>query len=99
MSHNVIYSDQQDSSSPYAKGAYLGLLRSVENDRRRVPPLKPYGLGGPKRRKEHKSKPKPKGNRITLRIIGKFNKVNRPLTLYNIQDLTEWKMFQKNEQR
>ena len=50
----------------------MGLLRSVENDRRRIPPLKPYGLGGPKRKAKKKSKAK-KNNRITLRIIGKLH--------------------------
>jgi len=40
--------NQEDLSSPYAQSFHLGLLKSIEEDRRRKPPVKPVGLGGPK---------------------------------------------------
>jgi len=43
--------NQEDLSSPYAQSFHLGLLKSIEEDRRRKPPVKPVGLGGPKPKK------------------------------------------------
>jgi len=43
--------NQEDLSSPYAQSFHLGLLKSIEEDRRRKPPIKPVGLGGPKPKK------------------------------------------------
>ena len=33
--------DDQELNSPYAKSFHLGLLKSIEEDRRRKPPVKP----------------------------------------------------------
>merc|ERR1712168_1745750 len=43
--------NQEELSSPYAQSFHLGLLKSIEQDRRRKPPVKPVGLGGPKPKK------------------------------------------------
>jgi len=72
-----------DLSSPYAQSFHLGLLKSIEEDRRRKPPVKPVGLGGPKLRNKSKLPPIHKqrnttqrfsdvegGPRVTLRVVG-----------------------------
>merc|ERR1712168_85779 len=66
--------NNEDLSSPYAQSFHLGLLKSIEEDRRRKPPVKPFGLGGPKAKRTklppiHKrvtdSQP-----RVTLKVVG-----------------------------
>ena len=37
----ILFLDQEDLSSPYAQSFHLGLLKSIEEDRRRKPPVKP----------------------------------------------------------
>ena len=37
----MILLDKQELNSPYAKSFHLGLLKSIEEDRRRKPPVKP----------------------------------------------------------
>ena len=37
----ILVLDQEDLSSPYAQSFHLGLLKSIEEDRRRKPPVKP----------------------------------------------------------
>ena len=37
----IKFSDNEDLSSPYAQSFHLGLLKSIEEDRRRKPPVKP----------------------------------------------------------
>merc|ERR1711917_130691 len=67
----------QELNSPYAKSFHLGLLKSIEEDRRRKPPVKPVGLGGPRRKKFRIPKSTSRGrlasireNRVTLRVVG-----------------------------
>jgi len=48
--------DKNERSSPYAKTFHLGLLRSMLRDKQRKCPAKPFALGGPRRRREKKSK-------------------------------------------
>ena len=37
----TLFLDNEDLSSPYAQSFHLGLLKSIEEDRRRKPPVKP----------------------------------------------------------
>merc|ERR1712168_1729358 len=69
--------NDQEQNSPYAKSFHLGLLKSIEEDRRRKPPVKPVGLGGPRRKKFRIPKSTSRGrltslreNRVTLRVVG-----------------------------
>ena len=40
----ILILDQEELSSPYAQSFHLGLLKSIEQDRRRKPPVKPVSL-------------------------------------------------------
>ena len=43
----ILVLDQEDLSSPYAQSFHLGLLKSIEEDRRRKPPVKPVRMKPP----------------------------------------------------
>ena len=51
-------SDPKDTSSPYAQTFHKGLLRSIEQDRQKRKIIKPYGLGGPRKRPSQKRRTK-----------------------------------------
>jgi len=71
-----------DTSSPYAQTFHKGLLRSIEEERHKRKIIKPYGLGGPRKRPSIKPRPKPeekkeptvgggsRQSRVKLQIIG-----------------------------
>jgi len=68
-----------DKSSPYAQTFHKGLLRSIEEERQKRKIIKPYGLGGPRKRPSIKPRPKAvekkeslvgRQSRVKLQIIG-----------------------------
>merc|ERR1712168_818738 len=60
----------EDLSSPYAQSFHLGLLKSIEEDRRRKPPVKPFGLGGPKAKRTKLPPINNNDKRVTLKVVG-----------------------------
>merc|ERR1712126_293018 len=62
--------NQEDLSSPYAQSFHLGLLKSIEEDRRRKPPVKPFGLGGPKAKRTKLPPINNNDKRVTLKVVG-----------------------------
>merc|ERR1712126_322137 len=62
--------NQEELSSPYAQSFHLGLLKSIEEDRRRKPPVKPFGLGGPKARRTKLPPINNNDKRVTLKVVG-----------------------------
>merc|ERR1712126_366188 len=62
--------NNEDLSSPYAQSFHLGLLKSIEEDRRRKPPVKPFGLGGPKAKRTKLPPINNNDKRVTLKVVG-----------------------------
>ena len=65
---NYVSDADQSNNSPYARNHHSELLRQIERDLKRREPVKPFGLGGP--RKSSKTKNNKQQQRITLKVIG-----------------------------
>jgi len=65
---NYVSDADQSNNSPYARNHHSELLRQIERDLKRREPIKPFGLGGPRKSSKTKSNKQPQ--RITLKVIG-----------------------------